>query len=72
MLEQPVFVRGGIAFGDSNPDSFDHVDATVSNYLNTTIDESIRQKYLYVKKNMSKYQRQYRKRACRQGEDDVK
>ena len=31
------------------------IKSTVSNWLDTTIDESIRQKYLYVEKQMNKY-----------------
>lgn len=44
-----------LCFIGDDPDILDRVKATVSDYLNTTIDESIRQKYLYVEKNMRKY-----------------
>ena len=39
----------------SEQDILDQVKTVVSGYLNTTIDESVRQKYLYVEKNMRKY-----------------
>lgn len=40
---------------DSKQNTLDQVKTVVSGYLNTTIDESVRQKYLYVEKNMRKY-----------------
>lgn len=44
-----LYLRG------NNEKIIEQLNAVVSDYLDTTIDESIRQKYLYVEKNMRKY-----------------
>lgn len=36
-------------------EALDQAKATISNHLDTTIDESIRQKYLYVERNIKKW-----------------
>lgn len=40
---------------DKNNEALNHVNTLISNQLDTTIDDSIRQKYLYVEKNLNRY-----------------
>ena len=42
---------------DKNNEVLNHVNTIISNQLDTTIDDSIRQKYLYVEKNLNRYLR---------------
>ena len=42
---------------DKNNDPLKEVKAAIANQLDTTIDDSIRQKYLYVEKNLNRYLR---------------
>lgn len=44
-----------LCFNGDNPDVLDQVKTTVSHYLDTEKNESIRQKYLYVEKIMRRY-----------------
>lgn len=43
-----------LVFGRNNK-ALDQVKAVISNQLDTTIDDSIRQKYLYIEKNINRY-----------------
>ena len=42
---------------DKNDDLLKEVKDTIANQLDTTIDDSIRQKYLYIEKNLNRYLR---------------
>lgn len=44
-----------LACREENSQAIEHAKATASNWLDTTIDESIRQKYLYVEKQIRKH-----------------
>lgn len=44
-----------LCFNDNNEKIVDQIKAVVSDYLDSTIDESIRQKYLYVENKICKY-----------------